>query len=196
MGTRGMNMIVVDGEFKCAQYNQFDSYTNGQGLTALKFLRDEMKFEQFKQKVLQSSWISEEEHKQLWIEAGAEPDSDMVDLDVSKKFKEKNLHLHRDCGANIYALIQNSANGLKLQNDIEFAADSLFCEWLYVVDMDKNTFEVYKGFNEKPLKKNERFHFLQKSGQYYPVKLVKTYSLSSLPSDEDFKQDFAKKEDE
>lgn len=190
MGTRGINVIVANGEVKCAQYNQFDSYPSGQGATALKFLNEEMKSE-FKEKVLSCAWITPEEHKQYWVDCGASPDSDMVDMDVSEKFKKKYLHLHRDCGADIYSLIQKSTNGLKLQNTIEFAADSLFCEWGYVVDLDKNTFEIYKGFNKQPLVKNERFEFLNDKADngYYPIKLVKFYSLENLPTLEQFIED-------
>ena len=47
-----------------------------------------------------------------------------------------------------------------LQNTIDFAADSLFCEFVYVVDFDKNTYEIFEGFNKNFLDPNERFSFL------------------------------------
>lgn len=198
MGTRGINVIVANGEIKCAQYNQFDSYPSGQGATALKFLNEEMTSD-FKEKVLACVGITPEEYKQYWVDCGADPKSDMVGMDVSDKFKKKYLHLHRDCGAEIYGLIQKSMHGLKLQNTIDFAADSLFCEWGYVVDLDKNTFEIYKGFNEHPLEKNERFEFLNDKADdgYYPIKLVKFYNLENLPTLEQFLEDLdAPEEDE
>jgi hypothetical protein len=202
MGTRGINVIVANGEIKCSQYNQFDSYPSGQGATVLKFLREEMKSD-FKEKVLASTWITPEEHQKYWVECGADPESDMVGMDVSDKFKEKYFHLHRDCGANIYSLIQNSSHPLKLQDSIDFAADSLFCEWGYVVDLDKNTFEVYKGFNKQKLGSEERFAFLNEKAekdyrdhQYFPIKLVKAYSLDNLPTKEQFLEDLEPQEDE
>lgn len=200
MGTRGMNIIVIDKEIKCAQYNQFDSYPAGQGATTLEFLREEM-HPDFKDKVKSCSWISQVELQKLWVEAGADPDSDMVSLDVSKKFKENNLHLHRDCGAQIYALIQSSENGLKLQNSIDFAGDSRFCEWLYVVDFDKNTFEVYNGDNSENLTSEDRFYFLiedsrKEGGDCSPVTIVKSYSLDNLPTKEQLIQDLDHSEEE
>lgn len=205
MGTRGMNVVVIDGETKVAQYNQWDSYPGGQGIDVLDFLQSQMK-EDFKEKVRACSWITQDQLKQLWVEAGADPEFDLVNMNVSAQFKEKNFHLHRDCGAKIYALIQDSNSGLKLQNDISFAADSLFCEWAYVVDFDKNTFEIYKGFNQEKLAENERFAFLNdiavgedksyRSEPYYPVKLAKSYSLNELPTQEQFLQDFEEKDEE
>ncbi len=38
-GTRNLTCVVVGGEYKVAQYGQWDGYPSGQGLTALNFLR-------------------------------------------------------------------------------------------------------------------------------------------------------------
>lgn len=45
-----------------------------------------------------------------------------------------------------------------LHDHSRFADDSLFCEWAYVLDMDNDTLEIYKGFNKKPLDASERFY--------------------------------------
>ena len=64
-----------------------------------------------------------------------------------------------------------------LCNSIDFVADSLFCEYAYVIDLDKEVLEVYKGFNTKKLPKRERFANMKvgkksSSGeQYHPVRL-------------------------
>lgn len=183
--------------------NQWDSYPAGQGVTALEFLQ-KMNKESFIEKARQSSFITDDEFKQLWVECGANPDDDFVSMDVSKRFSERYPHLHRDCGADIYEMVANSQSGLKTRNSLEFAADSLFCEWCYVVDLDKNSFEVYKGFNTMPLNENERFAFLndisfknnQGKKSYFPVKFVAEFDLDELPTKEVFIQTTDPREEE
>lgn len=107
--------------------------------------------------------------------------------------------LSRDTGGDILELIMFK-NKTKLQNSLNFAADSLFCEWAYVIDLDKNTFEIYKGFNSIPLTNKDRFYFLMEEAEeiikerkrlaridtYYPVKKIKEYDLNNLPDEEKF----------
>jgi hypothetical protein len=72
--------------------------------------------------------------------------------------------------------------------DVEFAADSLFCEWAYVIDLDKDVFEVYRGFNKRKLGKTHRFAFLEPKArkEYHPVCLLKSYRLGRLPGQAGF----------
>ena len=110
--------------------------------------------------------------KRLWTEAGANPESDWVSLAVSNEFKRRWPELHRDMGGKILARICETEGTFRTINDIEFAADSLFCEFAYVIDFDDNTFSWYEGFNRTPLAETERFAFLtpNRDGEYSPVR--------------------------
>lgn len=193
MGTRHLIAVQADGEYKVAQYGQWDGYPSGQGAEILKFLTSKT-FDKasFTEAVRACSEISEADFKLAWVSCGANPDNDWVTMDVSDKFKKNFPHLHRDCGSKILGLVQNAGpEGLKLNSAINFAADSLFCEWAYVIDLDKNTLEVFKGFNKEPLNEGERFANLpvepsNLKDQYYQVKLVQSYDLDKLPSVEEF----------
>lgn len=196
MGTRNLTVVVVDGETKVAQYGQWDGYPSGAGvkiLAALKRAKEE-DFDDFREKVRSTSFISNEEIERRWKEAGADG-SGFVTMDVSKAMAEKYPQLQRDMGYGIIDHLIDSAPGQELSNNIKFAADSLFCEFAYVVDLDANTFEVYRGFNQQPLDANERFaSFFTQEGQehrnpddlYHPVRLWETFDLDNLPEEEDF----------
>jgi hypothetical protein len=206
MGTRNLTVVVCGGTHKVAQYCQWDGYPDGQGVIALGFCREHLATaegrEAFKGKLALVRWIDEAEHLALWKSVGAD-DSGRVTLDVSEKFERKWPHLHRNCGAAVLDRIAtNTETGLPLRDERAFAGDSLFCEWAYVVDLDTNVLEVYKGFNKEALPPGARFadcfQHVERRGedQYHPIKLLMSFPLDSLPDDESFKASCKDEDDE
>lgn len=175
MGTRNLTAVMIDGQYKIAQYGQWDGYPSGQGLTALRFLRNEMDRPRFMAMCREARWITQEE-------------TDKINADP--EWKTNHPHLSRDAGAKILAVVQQHPAGIALGNSVDFAGDSLFCEWAYVIDLDKNTFEAFKGFNTEPIDPSERFASapLDKdgNGKYYQVKHLRTWPLDALPTEEEF----------
>jgi hypothetical protein len=187
MGTRNLTCVMVGGKYKIAQYGQWDGYPSGQGLTALKFLRDKMKRDVFLKNLKLAKKITKKQMDALYVECGAKAGSEWVGMDVSDRFKARNPQLSRDMGADILDFIQNATGRFFIQNTIDFAGDSLFCEWCYVVDFDKDTLEVFKGFNKEPLMEDERFASAKTShDEYKQVKHLITFPFSALPTDEQF----------
>jgi hypothetical protein len=181
MGTRNLTVVAIDGQYKVAQYGQWDGYPDGQGKTVWEFLRT-MDRPLFESKVRAASYATVEELQANWTEAGADPDSEWVTRDIAERLEELYPQFSRNTAAEVLALIQNAPEGIKLQDDLIFARDSLFCEWAYVIDLDKNTFEVFKGFNKEPLDVTERFYSLQEEGmEYYPIRKAATFDLNNLP---------------
>jgi hypothetical protein len=192
MGTRGVTHVIAEKQTRIAKYCQWDNYPSGRGVELLEVLRKRLKptktksfedrLKEMKAKVKSVIALTNKEVQNRWKECGAD-DSGWVSMEISAKFKEKYAHLSRDMGGGevLDLVVKGKVKDTNL--DTEFVADSLFCEWAYVVDLDKKTFEVYQGFNEKPLTKKDRFFNLQKEGsEYSPVKLVKKYKLSELPT--------------
>jgi hypothetical protein len=75
-------------------------------------------------------------------------------------------------------------------DDRDFPLDSLWAEWGYVIDLDAQKFEVYRGFQQRP-PTTGRFAgrggpLHPKVGFYYPVALAASWPMSELPSDEEF----------
>lgn len=193
MGTRHMIAVVNDGRYRVAQYGQWDGYPSGQGVDILEFLLTG-NVAALRTNSLKCSFISDEEYSELWKDFGIDIQQQaFVDGEIAKKFKEKYPQLYRDAGSDVLGMVAAADKGLKLLDDYTVAADSLFCEWAYVIDFDKDTFEVYEGFNTSPLDRSERFFGLSsrsnnpsEDSKYYPVKLKAAFSLSALPTKEDF----------
>lgn len=131
MGTRHLTMIISNGETKVAQYGQWDGYPEGQGATVLEFLKS-CDIDLFRNKVNSLRWITE-------AEAGR--------LNSADNWSGDYPYLSRDTGAQILNAIQYgeirkresviSCEVEFLVDSSDFVNDSLFCEWAYVVDLDK-----------------------------------------------------------
>lgn len=183
MGTRHLVCVVVDGQYKVAQYGQWDGYPSGQGVTALNFLREQFDREKFLAR----------------LAAAYEPDQGQIEK-MNARLEAENAEvgalypsMSRDTGAGILALIQDSTEPVPLRSAISFAADSLMCEWAYVIDLDKNTFEVFQGFNQEPLAEGERFYGWPEkftgeriNATYHPVRLLASFPLDALPAEDEF----------
>jgi hypothetical protein len=174
MGTRNLTMVISKEETKVAQYGQWDGYPEGNGAIILDFLRSS-DLKKFKKEVDKLRFLKENEVEKV----NADPN-----------WIANYPYLSRDMGAGILRAIYNKNKIIGLVNQEDFAADSLFCEWAYVIDLDKRTFEVFKGFNTKKLAKTERFAKLKEGKEYKPVKHIKTFSLDALPTEEEFLKTF------
>jgi hypothetical protein len=187
MGTRHLIAVVHEGEYKVAQYGQWDGYPSGQGAGVLNFLQEKMDRALFEEKLKNVSFITQEELTQRWVDAGADPGSSFVTLQVASTMQARYPENSRDTGSDILAIIQDADRPIKIVNSLDFAGDSVFCEWGYVVDLDKNTFEVYKGFNEIPLTESDRFYGIPSSNDnHHAIRLLKSFDLNNLPTEEAF----------
>lgn len=153
MGTRGLYGVVVNGEVK-ASYNHFDSYPNGLGRDIVKFVK------------------------------GIENVSDVFE-------QAQNLTLVNESdtapsGAEWYAELRdaqgNLAENLRLgfmTDGVQFGYNSLFCEWGYLVDLDNETVEVYRGFQTEPHSEG-RWPGDDSHSGYYGIRLIETIPFSEL----------------
>jgi len=178
----------MNGEYRIAKYGQWDGYRSGLGTAILNFLQTEFNRGKFIAGLQKFPLLTKAKINQFWTDAGANMATGMATFEAADKFQKAHPELSRDpSGADILRLIQEGK--CEWSNpEVNFAADSLFCEWAYVIDLDKNTFEIYEGFNKTPLDSTERFAFLpqeqpdHRDPEYYPVRLLKSYSLRRLPT--------------
>lgn len=201
MGTRHMIGVVLDGEMKVAQYGQWDGYPGGQGVDILAFLRT-ADLETFKDEVRKVRFMTEADKAAMdarWSGLGVE--DGWATMEQSDKFyaDPKFAPLSRDVSASVLHLIADGKVEFLTDNS-DFALDSLFCEWAYVVDLDRDVFEVYEGF-QKSAPKRGRWAGQQvtddvRPTEYYAVEMVGEFKVSELPSDEDFCAALDKDEEE
>lgn len=199
MGTRNLTMVYLDGEYKIAQYGQWDGYPEGQGMTCLNFAR-KLAVDKVKE-----TFIEKLRALQEYTQADIDDINKRIESGELKKWKEVYPALSRDTGGEILDFILGAPLGEKVNISINFAADSLFCEWGWLIDLDNNKFEAYAGFNKEPLTEEDRFYFLadkedkdfKTDGKpYCAIKKVAEWDLENLPSDEEFLAEFAEDEEE
>jgi len=200
MGTRHLITIVKDGEFKLAQYGQWDGYPSGQGAEILKFL-SEGDMEALRRNVDNLYYIGEEEAEELYeVAAGIPKGQEWINMEQSDSLKANLPTLHRDTGAKILELLAagggNTIPGrddddvrIPTVNMLSFAG-GWDCEWAYTIDLDKDTFEIYKAGSNRRLRNRftDVIDNAYKDAEDKPcfVKLVGEYKFDALPTFEEF----------
>ena len=144
MGTRHLIEIKHKNEIKVAQYGQWDGYLEGQGRDILDFFKM-CNLEKLKEKVEKCHFVTREEIRQYYVDAGDKPDnkSGFVSTEVVAKFNKTHPTLSRDVGAKILTMIYESENGVELFDSRDFANDTSWCEYLYEIDLDSDKLICY-----------------------------------------------------
>lgn len=185
MGTRNLTIVKLGGEYRVAQFGQWDGYPSGNGATILEFLRSWDRHI-FEGKLMDASFLTDLEIAAINAKIKAEG--------LQNEWQQRWPALTRDTGAKILKLVEDSPPGIKLRNEIAFAGDSLMCEWAYVLDLDVNKLEVYRGFNRDPLTEADRFFGIKPEDSkfdppYYQIKIAASYPLDTLPTVEAMSKD-------
>jgi hypothetical protein len=194
MGTRGLTAVIMNGTHRVAQYGQWDHYPSGQGVTALKFCRENLTtpegLEKFKAAVAKTRFLTDDEITELWAKDGVDLEAcrGLVACDKADKFGKKYPSLDRDTGAEILELVLNGET--QLQDSMDFIYDSLFCEGAYIVNLDTGKLETYNGFQKSPHNAG-RYANVPKSKQkensgYYGSALTAEFAFENLPTDDEF----------
>lgn len=177
MSTRGAYGFRVDGIDKIT-FNHFDSYPEGLGQTIVDFLRKTPREE-----------LVQAARRIVLVNEDSRPSSEQIA--ECRKFAD--LSVGRQTIDSWYCLLRQAqgkpqayTNGLRYMIDNrDFLADSLFCEWAYVMNLDDNVLEVYRGFQKKrDCNSRNRYRDLPRlNKKYYPVALIAEFSLADIPED-------------
>lgn len=128
MGTRNLTKVIdKEGTIKVAQYGQWDGYPAGQGLTALHHARMAHAILNGLNRV---RFIGQPEAQHLYSGFDFE----------NGNFSLMYPSLSRDTGADILGLVAYGAGEILLIDESEFENDDLFCEGVYTIDFQTNSF--------------------------------------------------------
>lgn len=193
-------MVIHKEETKIAQYGQWDGYPEGNGVKILTFLRSKARVKKLTDKLKHVRFSTEADEKKVqkfMDKMGCS--NGWMNMDQANEYHEAFPYLSRDVGADILEMVANSKDKeIVLADSTDFAGDSLFCEWAYVVDLDKRKLEVYSGFNKEPLAEDERFAKIAKaknSSEYEGIRCIKKYDLDNLPTKAEFIKELKEKEE-
>ncbi|RYP26069.1 hypothetical protein DL767_008172 [Monosporascus sp. MG133] len=210
MGTRHLILVYYKGQYRIAQYGQWDGYPEGQGVTVLRFVSDPENLSKLRSVLDAEGMLYEPTDDQLdaWYaemqRASQEhyarpPPTDERELEEWCNVLHPGQYVcpsvSRDTGADILRLVADATaeKPVPVVRRIEFLADTCFCEWAYVVDLDERVLEVYgspeySGTRGLPvLGDGSRFRRVEslRDAESLPA-LVGRFPFDNLPSREDF----------
>lgn len=199
MGTRHLICVVLGGEYKIAQYGQWDGYPSGQGVTILNTLKgmvaDLNSMDTFKAKAKELSFFTDAEFDSLCAEV-----EDKRNADKNYDWTKEYPHLCRDTGADILKMVLFAEEPLKLKNSFGFGYDGLFCEYAYVIDLDTMKLEIYQGGHKDEvtegrwLSRDITLTHVGQRPEYSCVKKIHEFNIHDLPAKDDFLRILSEKE--
>lgn len=139
MGTRGITKVTYEGAVKVAQYGQWDHYPSGQGVTVLNFLKSADNIAMLKVG-LSNVWYPSESELETFSKPYTHGENGMMSMDMGDKFARDFPSLTRNTGAEILSVIAQSDSPVPLYLDSEFEHDDLWCEGVYSINLDDETF--------------------------------------------------------
>ena len=175
MGTRGAYGFRIKEQDKVT-YNHFDSYPECLGRNMLQYISH-----------TSLPRMRRAANRIVLVEQDSKPSPELIekykdfaDLGVSRRTLTEWYCLLRKAQGNLFPYNQNLRHMI---DSHAFLADSLFCEWAYIIDLDNSQFEVYRGFNQDP---NAPGRFaassIPDSNGYYGVALIREVPLGNVRS--------------
>jgi hypothetical protein len=180
MGTRGAMGVRIDGVDKIC-YNHYDSYPESLGESVVADIRQllvDPGLDGFKMLARELRLVDGESKPTPEDKATFAPFSDRS---VASKSDDDWYCLLRRYQGRLAATLLSRV----MIDSLSFMADSLFCEYAYVANLDSGKLELYRGFQRSPHELG-RFASMQRRdeyNEYWPVALVKEFDLTDIPQD-------------
>lgn len=174
MGTRGAWGLIKDDKEKVT-YNHYDSYPDGLGECVIDFAKETSLSEIYDRIEMVNTY--DHPTQEQWDYCNKIGSVSMTvgypdDLDWHKALREAQSN-----GISLYG------KGLKYMIDSRsFLSDSLFCEYAYLINLDTNVLEVYRGFNHDDKAAGRYAKESADDGDYMGVVLIGEIPLQVIGS--------------
>lgn len=142
MGTRHLIEVKFNDEIKVAQYGQWDGYPVGQGVGIVHFISDKNNIEKLKKNLSKCRFLDKEKDKAFLENYDSKAPTWSSDPDNRTQEQKDwfNNFISRNLGSDILDNIANSKESeILLNNSSDFKNDSLYCEYHYLIDLDKES---------------------------------------------------------
>lgn len=191
MGTRGTYGIRHKGRDYIA-YNHFDSYPSELGRIMVETVGK-----------LQAVGL-DEARKRVELMRVIDKKTKPTRTDVARLAKWTDLSVSNQSPSDWYCLTRGMQGDIMASlesgywpNDSSgFMRDSLFCEWAYIINLDDEVLEVYKGFNQNIAAPGRYTGTLNKDHGYCGVALVGKFPMASVTAEDVLGCDVPETEDE
>ena len=185
MGTRGLYGFRKNEQDKTT-YNHFDSYPEYLGANILEFIKKhsiaEMNtFYDCIVMVNQNNIPTDEQKKNC-------KENNFIDLSVGSQSENDWYCLLRNVQGDLETLYK--CKYPYMIDNRDFIKDSLFCEYAYIINLDTNVLEFYKGFQHVPQDGNR--YGIEKTDGYYPCKLEAEIPIEQIQSAKDVNEIISK----
>ena len=180
MSIRGLMGMRKNGKY-FGYYNHSDSYPEGLGDLIVSFLKgltssdlntfskNVEKMKTYDSSTSPSQYLKEKYKKFADISVGSQSIDDWYCL------------LRSVQGSDALAYILSGELRHVDKDGMGFIKDSLFCEYAYIINLDKGTLELYRGFQKEPQENNP--FGTDTSDSYYPCKFIQSFPIDAIPDD-------------
>ena len=198
MSTRGAIGFYCKGKGKIT-YNHWDSYPSDLGINILEEIRD-IPIEKLKEVFEQIKLIKDEQAKPTAEEF--KQYSEYSDPSVGGSTSNTKVKTYYQLLRKLQGTLKPYIEGkVKIMIDSEsFLKDSLFCEWAYIINLDEEVLEVWKGFRKENSDNRYKWTIeeikkeldewkkrdINYKKEYYNCALIKKFPLNNLPTKEEF----------
>ncbi len=168
MGTRHLINVIKDNKPVIAQYGQWDGYPSGQGLGILEFLKSGL-LGKLKDNLSKVRFLDIKGKDAEFVKRFDSGDKTEKDKAWFKVF------VSRDVGSDILKNVAEAElDEIILNDDYDFGNNTISCEYIYSINIDKNTLTIQPDFKSD---------------------IMKVYDLDKLPSKEQFISDLESEEE-